>query len=91
MFNAGGMQFSLNTCNISYEEYANGYCFSIFDLTPDLSASEGHLSPPQSGNLRLEVNFEKALSVPVNAILYCEYDNIIEISNSREVFTDYST
>jgi hypothetical protein len=91
LFNATGTQFSETCSNISYQEYSEGYCFTIFDLTPDLSASQGHLSAPQSGNLRLEVNFERALANPVTAVLYCEFDNIIEISESREVFTDYST
>jgi hypothetical protein len=91
LFYGTGSQFSQNACGIAYDEYKRGLCFSVFDLTPDLSAGESHLSPAHSGNLRLEVQFENELDANVNAVLYCEFDNIIEISGSREVFTDYST
>jgi len=41
----------------------------VFDLTPDLAASEGHISDPVLGDIRLELKFEKAL--PTLTYAYC--------------------
>ena len=42
------------------------------------------------GSLRLEVRFEKALSVTINCIVYAEFDNVLEIDSSRQVIVDFS-
>jgi hypothetical protein len=44
----------------------------FYDLTPDHDASEGHTSHPDSGNIRIEVKFQKALPVAITFILYLE-------------------
>jgi hypothetical protein len=89
LFFETGRAFSETSCNISYEDYLNN-CFTVFDLTPDGTANESHLSSPHSGNLRLEVNFDKPLDKPITCLLYCEFQNLIEISSDRQVFTDYT-
>jgi len=50
-----------------------------FDFTPDLSANCGHWNLVKHGSLRLEVRFEKALSMAINCIVYAEFDNVLEI------------
>ncbi|KYN21923.1 Uncharacterized protein F54H12.2 [Trachymyrmex cornetzi] len=40
--------------------------------------------------LRLEVRFEKGLSVTINCIVYAEFDNVLEIDSSRQVIVDFS-
>ena len=47
----------------------------LFDLTPDLSAS-GHTSHMDSGNIRLELKFSKALPDSITCLLYLEYNSI---------------
>jgi len=64
---------------------------TLFSLTPDLSANcAGHWNLMKHGSLRLEVRFEKALSVIVNCTIYAEFDNILEIDSSRQVIVDFS-
>jgi hypothetical protein len=41
--------------------YINGFFVIVYDLTPDLAASEGHMSPPTSGDIRIDLKFAKAL------------------------------
>jgi len=63
----------------------------LFDLTPDLSASEGHKSHMDSGNIRLELKFRMALPDSNACLVYLEYDNSIRVDffqNSRPTFED---
>ena len=60
----------------------------VFDLTPDLAASEGHISEPVHGDILLELKFEKALPDPIVCLLYFEYDNSLLIEPMRQVSTD---
>jgi hypothetical protein len=61
----------------------------LFDLTPDLAASEGHASHPDNGHIRVELKFAKALPDPVTCLLYLEYEFSISIDLQRTVSTDF--
>ena len=37
----------------------------------------------------MEVGFENALEMAINAIVYAEFDNVIEIDSSRQVIVDF--
>ena len=77
--------------SISREDYPNGNCLFAFDLTPDLSASDGsHWNLIKNGNVRIEVRFDDPIDVAINCIIYAEYDNLLEIDSSRQVIVDYS-
>ena len=43
----------------------------------------------KSGNLRLELGFEVALSITGNVLVYSEFDNVIEIDKDRKVTRNY--
>jgi len=62
----------------------------VYDLTPDLAASEGHSSAPRSGDIRIDLKFGTALPEAITCLLYLEYDNSIRIDLSRKVSTDFS-
>ena len=52
--------------------------------------SEGsHVDPIKHGSLKVEIHFSRQLTSTVNVILYCEYDNLIQIDRARNVITDY--
>lgn len=71
---------------IGREQFAKGYALYSFDLSPDLSSSCGHhFSVARTGNLRLELGFDNALSFTGNAIIYSEFDSVIEINKDRVV------
>ena len=87
----GGDGISSDTGNtIGREQFVNGHALYCFDLTPDLSSTCGHhFSVTKSGNLRLELAFEVALSITGNVLVYSEFDNVIEIDKDRKVTRNY--
>lgn len=91
LFSGSGVHFGDTGNEITLEEYPNGYCLAAFDLTPDLSSHEAHWNIIRSGSLRLEVRFEKPLTETITAIIYSEFDNLIEIDNNRNIVIDYSS
>ena len=84
----GGDGISSDTGNaIGREQFVNGHALYCLDLTPYFSSSCGHhFSVTKSGNLRLELGFEVALS---NVLVYSEFDNVIEIDKVRKVTRNY--
>ena len=82
----GGEGISSGTGNtIEREQFFKGHTLYCFDLTSDLSSSCGHhFSVTKSGNLRLELGFELALSITGNVLVYSECDNVIEIDKDSK-------
>ena len=60
-----------------------------FDLTPDRAVSEGHISLPVQGNIKLELQFDKPLSEAVTCLLFLEYDISVPIDKLLTFSTDY--
>jgi hypothetical protein len=89
LFESSGMHHSNSGLLITHDLYIKGYFMLLFDLTPDLAASEGHTSPTESGNIRVELKFGKSLPDAITCLFYLEYDNSIVIDSIRNVSTDY--
>ena len=85
LYHALSSQNQVQNCNISFQDYKDGYCFWEFDLTPDKGADQSHLHPFKTGNLRPELQNARALDVTINVIVYAEFDSLIEIKGLREV------
>lgn len=75
---------------IKREDWPRGYSLFSFDLTSDYDGDD-HYALIKHGNLRLEMNFAAALGHTINVIVYAEFDNIIEISNKRNIQFDYTS
>ena len=88
LFEGSGIRHSNTGLQISHVLYVNSYFTLLFDLTPDHDASEGHTSHPDSGNIRIEARFQKALSTATTGLLYTEYDSCVRVDSSRNVTTD---
>ena len=86
-------QIKYNTnIDITREEFSDGFTLFGFNFNPDLSdgcSRSGYVSPLKRGNLRIELRFNHNLIETVTAIVFCEYDNSIEIPNSRIPFKDF--
>jgi hypothetical protein len=89
LFEGSGIHHSNSGLQITHDMYINGYFMLLFDLTPDMAASEGHASPAENGNIRIECNFGKALTEAITCLLYLEYDNSVRIDKLRTVTTDF--
>ena len=72
LFEGIGIHHSNSGLQISHDMYINGLFMIVYDLTPDLAASEGHASPPTSGDIRIDLKFAKALPEAVTRLLYLE-------------------
>jgi len=89
LFEGSGIHHSNSGLQITPDKYINGFLMLVFDLTPDLAASEGHTSDPVAGNIRLELKFGKDLPDYSSVLLYLEYNNSVRIDALRNVTTDY--
>lgn len=91
LFSGSGVHFGDIGNNISLDEYPQGYCLAAFDLTPDLSCHDNHWNIIKSGSLRVEIRFSKPIEKTITAVIFSEFDNIIEIDRNRNVIIDYSS
>lgn len=91
LFSGSGIHFGDTGNEITLDEYPNGFCLAAFDLTADLSSHESHWNIIRSGSLRLEVRFENPLPDTITALIYSEFDNLIEIDSNRNIIIDYSS
>jgi hypothetical protein len=90
LFEATGKAFSDQGIGFDRNEYSEGYSLLAFDLSPDLDA-ETCFHMIKKGDIRLELNFDEALTNPVNAIIYGEQDSEIKIDKNRSVLPSYYT
>jgi hypothetical protein len=89
LFVGSGIHHSNTGLQITHDDYIKGYFMLLFDLTPDLAASEGQASHPDNGHIRVELKFAKALPDPVTCLLYLQFENSIRIDLQRTVSTDF--
>ena len=89
LFEGSGIHHSNSGLQITPDKYIIGFFMLVFDLTPDLAASEGHTSDPTTGNIRLELKFGKDLPDSISVLLYLEYENSVLIDAFRNVTTDF--
>lgn len=78
---------------LTKNSYKTNKCIFPFNFSPDLSNgcdSGGHVSPIQSGSLRLYIKFAGPLDHALDVLFYCQYDNLIEVDSDNIVQTDYN-
>jgi hypothetical protein len=89
LFEGSGIHHSNSGLQITHDMYNSGYFMLLFDLTPDLAASEGHTSPVEAGNIHIELTFKEALKEANTCLLYLEYDNSVRVDSLRTVTMDF--
>ena len=80
-----------STLAINRDNYTQGNVIFGFNFAPDLSigsGATGYLNPIKIGTLGLNVQFAEALSSTVTALIYCEFDKLLEIDINRNAFID---
>ena len=70
------------------DDYQDGYTLWGFDLTAD-KCSEDYYHSPETGNIKLELRFAEALNTNVTAIIYADFNCILQITKNSEVITNY--
>ncbi|KAK3933085.1 hypothetical protein KUF71_017346 [Frankliniella fusca] len=90
LFSGTGIHWKDEGNGISWSDYPKGNTLFVFDLSPDLSASEPHWNLQRQGTMRLDLRFAAPLPQPINCVVYAEFQNLIEIDKDRNVIVDYS-
>ena len=79
--------------DLTYEEYMEQEKILLaYNFAPDLGDGYGfggHLSLIKQGAFGLHVRFAQPLKEPIVAIVFAEFDNLIQINKDLQVFTDY--
>ena len=75
--------------DINRSDFANGYAFYAFDLTPDQSEAD-HFNLSRQGTVRIDMKFGVALANTITVLAYAEFENIIEIDRNRNVVFDFN-
>jgi diadenosine tetraphosphatase ApaH/serine/threonine PP2A family protein phosphatase len=70
LFKGSGIRHSNAGLQVTQSMLIAGYFMLMFVLTPDRPASEGHISLPDQGNIRDELQFVKPLSEAITCLLY---------------------
>ncbi|XP_053205591.1 uncharacterized protein F54H12.2-like [Panonychus citri] len=92
LFQAMNMNSTDTTVNITREDFMGGKTIFAFNFAPDLShgpGMTGHINPIKRGSLRVQLRFSEPLRETITVLLYCEFDNIIEIDLERNAVTDF--
>lgn len=74
-----------NNVVIDYDTFPNGYTIFVFDVN-STDNGDDNLTLRQSGNVRLEMQFDKELDESVQVLVCGEYESCIQIDNTRAVF-----
>ena len=93
LFQSLNQNYTDSLCSLSYQEYLDKNTIFAFNFSPDLSSgssADTHVNPIHYGTLRLAIKFKTALISPINVLMFCEFDNIIEIDENRQVTTSYN-
>ena len=75
-------------CDITRNEYDNGYFLIAADLTSTLCDGT-YDDPIQTGNLDVELTFSAALPETITVLIYAEYGNTIKINGMRKAIPNF--
>lgn len=75
---------------LTMEHFEKGYNLYPFNLAPDGINDSTHRSPNSYTSLRLEIDFGKALTKPINVIVFAVFDGKLEITKLRDIVSSYS-
>ena len=79
--------------DMTMDTFGNGKTMFAFNFAPDLSngpGAAGHVNCLTRGTLRLHFRFKRQLSQAVNVLIYCEFDNMIEVDVNRNAKTNFN-
>ena len=68
--------------------YSEGYMIIVADLTPFEIGDNFDLK--EQGTLSIDLVFKSPLTATIYALVYAEYDNVIEIDSNCNVIRDWS-
>jgi len=88
---ASGIHLSNPGLQITHDIYINSYLMKIFDLTTYRSASEGHTSHPENGNIRIDLKFNRPLPETMTCLPDLLWENSFLVDFSRNFTTIFKS
>ena len=85
-------QIERPNCSITQTEWSNGMTIFGFNFIPDLSdgvGRNGYVTPIKDGDMSLHIKFASPLEETATAVIFMEFDNLIEIPLSGIPFKDF--
>jgi len=89
LFEASGIHHLKSGRQITHDMYINSYFMLLYDLTPDMFASESHTSHRENGNIRIEQKFNNPIAEVITCLLYVECDNSVQIHFAHTFTTEF--
>jgi hypothetical protein len=92
MYEGLGLLFGDCGIDITYEEFANGFCFYVFDLTSAQTANCGEsvLEPSHEADVNVQIDFKVVPGAPLSCVIYTETPALMEINKDRNVHLEYT-
>ena len=91
LFEAIDMLDMDSTFYINRENYSKGNTIFGFNFAPDLSSgcgTVGHVNAIKYGSMRMNIRFSRILDQPITALVFCEFDKIMEIDKNRRAILE---
>lgn len=85
-----GIHFADKGNCISRENFCSGNCLVGFNFNVDASSNPNYQSLTKAGSMRLEIKFARKLTIPIQIVVYAEFDGTVTINKNREVNCDYT-
>jgi hypothetical protein len=80
-------QYDGNGPTMTRDEFPKGNVLYVFNIAPE--QCEGFVTKPRIGSLALKATFSKETSFTMTAIVFCEYDGLIEIFGDGTVTKNF--
>ncbi len=90
MYESLGLAATHNSNWLDMSDFANGYAFYVFDLSPDAS-DDAHWELIREGSTTVRLTFKDVIPAGgVKLIALAEFDNLITIDRFRNTYFDYT-
>ena len=76
-------------CDITLEDFKEGYTLFAFDLTPDRTPEDSRINLLRQGKLTVSLRFAAPTDHAISAVICAFYDNNIQLTSDRLPVTDY--
>jgi len=86
LFTDTGINLSDSSIDINFEEHSSGYGLMAVDLSRDGCGSDVHFNIDRKGTFDIYLKFADPLAAPIWAVIYNEYDSLLQIDNAKNVF-----
>jgi ribonucleoside-diphosphate reductase beta chain len=92
MYEGLGIMFGDAGVDITYEDFKNGYCLYVFDLTSSETANCGPsvIEPSREADVNIQFTFSTPTSKAYSCVVYTETPALMEINKDRNVYMEYT-